>query len=69
MLSYKNPKGYEPRMEQNNDTELLGSSFHDIYNKNGAPDPLDTKFAIDAFPFSPLFDYLSKLLSKIKFFW
>ena len=46
-------KSYFSKMKQNSSTELSGSSFLKIYNKNAPPDPLDPKSGI--FPDFPRF--------------
>ena len=40
------PKSDYTKMKQNNITELLGYSFHNIYNNADPPDPLDPKSTI-----------------------
>ena len=38
-----NFKSYQPRMKQNNSTELVGYSFHNTYSEKDPPDALESK--------------------------
>ena len=52
-FSRMNPENYWSKIKQNNSTELLGSSFHNIYSNHGSRYPLDPEFGF--FPEFPGF--------------